>query len=84
MLGPVRLQRFTSGDQGGELMMANRLTSRAPYVGKRVWLGGEITVIVHDIRGFERVTIKLDTYEHPVTIRWTEPDDSSLVVTDDS
>jgi hypothetical protein len=78
MLSPDAL----AGHLGAFTMAMGHATSK-PQMGRRIWLGGEIVTVIGAIHGPSRVTIKLDSYPSPLTILWAEPDDDSIVYTDD-
>jgi hypothetical protein len=54
--------------------MPTSTRSRPPKVGQRVTLEGKVTRIDDSLEGFERVSIKLDSYEYPITIIWGDRD----------
>jgi hypothetical protein len=59
--------------------MAKRTTKAGePYVGMRLFLGGEVTRVEEESGGVQRVTVTLDTYSYPITIIWREPDGASI------
>ena len=45
-----------------------------PHVGGRVYLGANIKWVGKENLGFQQVTLKLDKYDYPITIVWSEPD----------
>ena len=47
---------------------ATSMRSRLPKVGNRGTLEGKVTKIDDSLEGFERITIKLDGYEFPITM----------------
>jgi hypothetical protein len=65
--------------------MAQRATPGEPYVGQRVFLGGDITYVGgEESAGLRQVTIRLDKFEYPITIQWTEPDGVSLALPEET
>ena len=52
-----------------------------PVVGQQVFLKGRITKVDDETGVFPEVTIKLERYDYPITIRWLNPDrDDSIRV----
>ena len=59
--------------------MPKKPLSGSPRVGQRIYLGGDIKWVGQDNLGFQQVTVRLDKYDYPITITWSEPDGEKIV-----
>ena len=63
--------------------MAMKEHRKPPQQGKRVWLAGNVVMVVDAIHGPQRVVVQLDAAPAPIMIEWKgEPDDESIVYFD--
>ena len=66
------------GEYGVSWMPKRAARPGPPAVGQRVYLGGYITGVGEDTSGFQSVIIKLDKFESPITIYWSDEDGDSI------